>query len=270
MPEPKLGVIHYNFPDMDWAGFLDYCRRTGFEYVELGMKDVWPADEPDPAGRAREVRGQLEDHGLKVAALGAGNDFLLLDAGAIDEQVERMRRIVEEIAPALGTDVLRTEGGWPKDSVPPERYVEAISACLRRCAGFAEAAGVKLALDNHGPVTNDADLQVRIFEAVGSQAVGATLDTMNYRWFGHDLATVDRFYDVIAPHVKHTHMKDGRGSRENYKGAVLGEGEVHLDRAVAALRGVGYDGVWCVEYEGPDAAAGAGHARCLHWLRENL
>jgi len=119
-------------------------------------------------------------------------------------------------------------------------------------------------------VTNDAELQVEIFERVGSKNVGANLDTMNYRWFGHDLETVGRFYEIIAPYVFHTHLKDGTGSRGEYRGAALGEGEIDLAHAVECLRKVGYDGVWCVEYEGPEAEGGVGYARCYRWAVANL
>jgi sugar phosphate isomerase/epimerase len=266
----KIGVIHYNFPDFDWIQFLDYCVRTGFEYVEVAISDVWGEGVEDPEAKAREVRQQLDERGLKASALSAGNDFVLLDPAAIAAQVERMRRICCGLAPVLGTDVIRTEGGWAKDAVPAEKYVEAIGGCLRECVPFIEPAGIRLAVDNHGLVTNDADLQVAIFDAVGSPNVGANLDTMNYRWAGHDLETIDRYYEIIAPHVFHTHLKDGTGSRENYRGAALGEGEIHLDHAIACLRDAGYDGVWCAEYEGPETSQGVGYAKCCAWMRENL
>jgi len=270
MAEPKIGVIHYNFPDFDWEQFLDYCARTGFEYIEVAITDVWGPDVADPEAKAKKARKQLDDRGLEAGALSAGNDFVLLDEAAIKPEIERMKRICCDLAPILGTDTIRTEGGRPKDEVPPERYVEAMGGCLKRCAPFIEPAGIRLAVDNHGPVTNDADLQVKIFELAGSRNVGANLDTMNYRWFGHDLETIDRFYEIIAPHVFHTHMKDGTGSRENYKGAALGEGEIHLNHAIECLRRVGYDGVWCAEYEGPEAEGGVGYAKCCQWLKANL
>jgi len=266
----KIGVIHYNFPGFDWIQFLDYCARTGFEYIEVAIGDVWGKEVTDPVAKAKEVRKQMDDRGIKAGCLSAGNDFVLLDEAAIAAQIERMKRICLDLAPVVGTDVIRTEGGWKKDAVPPEKYEEAIAGCLRRCVPFIEPAGIKLAVDNHGHVTNDADLQVRIFRAVGSPNVGANLDTMNYRWAGHDLATIDRYYELIAPYVFHTHMKDGTGSLANYKGAALGEGEIHLHHAIACLRKVGYDGVWCAEYEGPETAGGVGYAKCCAWLRANV
>ena len=270
MAEPKIGVIHYNFPGFDWLRFLDYCAATGFEYIEVAISDVWGEGVDDPEAKARECRRQMDERGVKASALSAGNDFVLLDPAAIAPQIERMKRICCSLAPILGTDTIRTEGGRPKPEVPEARYVEAMGGCLKRCVPFIEEHGIKLAVDNHGPVTNDGDLQVAIFELVGSKNVGSNLDTMNYRWFGHDLATIDRFYKIVAPYVFHTHMKDGTGSRANYRGAALGEGEIHLDVAIKCLRDVGYDGAWVAEYEGPEAQDGVGYAKCCQWLKANL
>jgi sugar phosphate isomerase/epimerase len=270
MAEPKIGVIHYNFPGFDWLQFLDYCAETGFGYIEVAISDVWGEGVEDPEAKAAECRKQMDERGIKAGALSAGNDFVLLDEAAIEPQIERMKRICCELAPILGTDTIRTEGGRPKDEVPLERYVEAMGGCLKRCVPFIEPAGIKLAVDNHGPVTNDGDLQVEIFEVVGSPNVGANLDTMNYRWFGHDLAKIDHFYEIVAPYTVHTHMKDGTGCRENYKGAALGDGEIHLHHTIKCLRDAGYDGVWCAEYEGPEAEGGVGYAKCCQWLKANL
>jgi sugar phosphate isomerase/epimerase len=62
-------------------------------------------------------------------------------------------------------------------------------------------------------------------------------------------------------------MKDGFGSREKYVCMPLGEGELDLKRAIRALKGAGYDGVWCVEYEGRDDPA-IGYRKGLEYLRK--
>ncbi|RKY60834.1 MAG: hypothetical protein DRP95_03755 [Candidatus Latescibacterota bacterium] len=117
-------------------------------------------------------------------------------------------------------------------------------------------------------ITNDAELQVEVFRRVGSDLVGANLDTMNYRWFGHSLETVRKFYEIIAPYVLHTHMKDGIGAREQYRGTALGEGEVDLEWAIRCLKDAGYQGVWCVEYEGKEPVEG--YRKGLEYLRAHL
>ena len=65
-------------------------------------------------------------------------------------------------------------------------------------------------------------------------------------------------------------MKDGTGSRQDYKGAVLGEGEIHLDHAVKCLQDAGYDGAWTAEYEGPETEGGVGYEKCYRWMTMHL
>jgi sugar phosphate isomerase/epimerase len=216
----KLGVIHYNTPGATVEEFLDWVAETGFEYVEVAIRDVWPDESVDAGDQPEKVKAMLDARGLKASALSAGNDFVVLEAEVVAVQVNRMKTICG-LAQRIGTDTLRTEGGQPKDSVPEEKWAEAMAGCLKRCVEFIEPMGIKLAVDNHGWVTNNGDLQVKTFEMVGSKNVGANLDTMNYRWFGNDLATIDRFYEIIAPYVMHTHLKDGTGSRQEYVGAVI-------------------------------------------------
>ena len=157
----KLGMIHYNYAGKSLDDFLKFTSETGFGYVELSIGDVWKADIADPEKNAEALRKQVESYGLQVSALGAGNDFVVLEEEAIRAQVERMENIAG-IAKLLGTSVLRTEGGSMKDSVPESRWVEAMAGCLTRCLEFAERDDVYLAVDNHGMVTNDGDLQVGV------------------------------------------------------------------------------------------------------------
>ena len=264
----KIGVIHYNFQGMALEQFLDYARDTGFGYVELQIGDVWGQGVSRPEDEAARVKGLVDARGLQVSALAAGNDFILLDEAKIAAQVERMGTVCR-LARILGTQVLRTEGGSPKPEVPEDRWVEAMATCLKRCVPIAEETDVFLAVDNHGWVTNDGDRELELFKAVGSRRVGANIDTMNYRWFGHDVETVHRFIRSVAPYALHTHIKDGRGSRSEYVGAVLGEGEIDVKRAVKALQDAGYSGVYTVEYEGREPSA-VGYTRCYEFLKKIL
>ncbi len=264
----KLGLIHYNYASKSLDDFLKFTSETGFGYVELQIGDIWGPEIANPERNAEVVRKQVESYGLKVSALAAGNDFVVLEENAIQAQVTRMRRIAN-LAKRLGTSILRTEGGSPKDAVPENRWGEAMAGCLTRCLEFVEPNGLYLAVDNHGVVTNDADLQVELFERVGSKYVGANMDTMNYRWAGHTLTRVGRYYELIAPYTLHTHLKDGTGSRGNYRGEALGEGEIELDKAIRCLKEAGYNGVWCCEYEGREND-GTGQRKCFVWMQTHL
>ena len=264
----KAGVIHYNFPQFTFEQFLDYCPSAGFGYVELQIWDVWGKDVASPEAEAAKVLAMVQARGLRVSSLAASNDFVVLDPQDVEYQVERMKRVMG-LANILECPVIRTEGGQPKDAVPEARWVEAMAGCLRQLVDDAAKHDVVFAVDNHGYCTNDGDRQLALIEAVGSPRVGVNLDTMNYRWFGHDIPTINRYYEILAKHTFHTHLKDGFDSRENYQGAALGEGEINLAHAVKCLKDAGYDGVWCAEYESPPPTD-EGYRKCAVWITNNV
>ncbi|MEA3399772.1 MAG: sugar phosphate isomerase/epimerase family protein [Armatimonadota bacterium] len=265
-----LGLIHYRAPGDTTEEFVRWAADAGFECVELRWTDLMPEEleERDYAAHCEELKDLVDELGLTVSAVSLGNDFVLLDEGLINEQVMRARRIAE-LTLMMDCNIFRTEGGRPKDEVPEDRYAEAIITCVRACLPMCEELNMHLAIDNHGVVSNDYELQLEVFETVDSEYVGANMDTMNYRWFGYEVERLPEIYEAIAPWTKHTHMKDGRNSRSDYQGAALGDGEIPLDVAVEALQDNGYDGAYCAEYEGAEDGA-TGYAKCLDWMRENV
>ena len=262
-----IGLIHYRVPGT-FLDFVTYARDTGFESAEIMLPDVAGKDGDLPPSNARETRRIMDDHGVLPSALSAGNDFVQLEDAAIEKQVEHMKRVMA-YAKEAGISVLRTEGGAPKEAVPQERWGEAIVRCLEKVIPVAEDAEIDLAIDNHGVVTNDGDLLLRVLRHVDHPRAGSNLDTMNFRWAGNDLDTIKRYYKELAPFVKHTHFKDGFGSRATYECKPLGEGELDLPYALECLREVGYDGAFTAEYEGKEEGT-VGYARCYAWLRANV
>jgi len=264
-----VGLTHYNFPG-SMEEFLDYMVDTGFSYTEIQGRDVWGADEDlDKAKRnAGKLRKLLEARGLYASGVSAGNNFTVLGEEAMAAEVSRVRTGCD-IAQILGTKILRVDGGWPAADLPQEKWTGLMVEGFRRCTDFAEAAGLTLALDNHGVTTNDIEVQLEILRQVESPCMGANLDTMNYRWYGYDLETIRGIYKRIAPYVRHTHFKDGRGSRAEYVGTALGEGEIDLQWALDCLKAVGYEGPWCVEYEGTTDSR-EGFRKGLEYLRARI
>ena len=259
------GLIHYNTPGDTFEDFVTFAASSGFDSVEVMITDVWPRGADFATEKAHEARAILDRHGIRASALTAANDFVQLEAKAIAQQVDRMQQVAQ-LARILGTDVLRTEGGQPKDAVPPEKYAEAIAGCLKACLPFCEDMKVKMAVDNHGVVSNNPAVLLPALEAVSSPFIGSNLDTMNLRWWGNSLEDLPKIYHDLAPYVLHTHMKDGTGVRAEYKGAALGQGEIPLQAVVDELVAVGYKGAWTAEWEGKGDKA-EGYQACLAWLK---
>ncbi|MBM3277951.1 MAG: sugar phosphate isomerase/epimerase [Candidatus Handelsmanbacteria bacterium] len=270
----KIGVIHYNWPGYDLEGFLARATQIGFRYCELQVGDVWDGQSRDGEERAAAVRKLVKKYGMEVSALTAGNDFIQANPADLRAQVERCGYLFG-LAAHLGTDVLRMDGGWNRNNQVPDqsKWDGLMLEGFLRCAELAEKAQVRMALDNHGVSTNDGDWQLRLIQRVGSKRLGVNLDTMNYRWFGHSLEKIDHFYQILAPHTFHVHLKDGTNDQprgKSYKGAALGEGEIHLGAAVKYLKEAGYQGAWAAEYEGAELQGGVGYEKCHRWMAAHL
>lgn len=267
MDVAKFGLIYYNAPGKNLEEFLDFAAEAGFSCAEINVQQLCGTRDPNVA--AGVVSAELAARkGIQISAVAALNDFLVKSPEEMDQQVERMKGVCE-LAREIGRPILRMDGGWAKDGVPEEKWMDLMVEGFTRIADMVEAHDLWMALDNHGYVTNDADVQLEVFERVGSKRFGANLDTMNYRWVGHSVEKCREFYDKIAPHAIHVHFKDGRGSLKEYIGEALGEGEIDLHHAVAALKRANYDGVWLVEYEGRGDKA-EGYKKGLAWLKQHV
>ena len=248
--EEKIGVIHYNTADNNLEEFFSWCSKNDVYYAELQRKDVW-----DEKIKVDEVKKLLDKYRIKISQISCGNDFLQKTEEEFENQVKLVDKMCD-IIKELGFNQLRIDGGWPKEGVEEKDYKKLIMEGIKKVVEIAEKKNVYLALDNHGTVTNDYLLQLEIFEEIKSKHLGANLDTMNYRWYGYPVEKLIEIYRAISPYVFHTHLKDGTGSRENYKGKVLGQGEIPITEVINILKENGYKGVWCVEYEGEDKNIG--------------
>ena len=270
MSSAKIGTVHYKWPDKNFEGFLRRASEIGYTYVELNIKDIWDGKSRNGEKSAEEARKTMEKYGIQASSVSAGNDFIKPTKQERKAEIERYRYVCQ-IIPFAGTRTVRSDGGWNRSGEVSEYEWDGMMVeSFKRIADSLEALDVRVALDNHGLSTNDGDWQLSLIERVGSDRIGVNVDTMNFRWFGHLLPRINHFFEILAPHVLHTHLKDGRGCRSEYQGAALGEGEIDLKYAVKCFKEAGYEGVWCAEYEGPELEDAVGYEKCYQWLKANV
>jgi len=264
--DKKIGVIKYNISDFTMEQLFRWCNENNVEYVELQRSDVWE-DITKSENRIKDVSKLLQKYSIKISQISTGSDFLQKTEDTFQKQVWMVGEMCKMVKD-LGFNQLRIDGGWPKEGIEEKDYRELIIKGVSAVVEIAEKEGVYLALDNHGVVTNNYVLLLDVIKTVNSKHLGTNLDTMNYRWYGYKVEELVNIYKKVAPYTFHTHIKDGTGSRETYKGTALGEGEIPLLDAIKILKENGYKGVWCAEYEGKEGADG--YKKCVEWLRKNL
>jgi len=256
------------------------CRDAMLRHT--GQKDCWSAMQAIGAeGVEAHIAEDLSLPGLfhpKVkytAANTAGIEQVAADARNAGQQITAFcmfnrfdERPQQEIAwcrrgaraaqvlavPAIRIDVVpqkRSRDDFLKHAV------HTLSAVIKQ----TESTGVRFAVENHGNTTNDPDFLKALFDGVGSDRLGLTLDTGNFYWFGHPLSEVYRWYETFAPRVFHTHCKsiaypeDQRERRRpmGWKYAEyhvpIYQGDIDFARVISILRKAGYANDLCIENE---------------------
>jgi len=202
-----------------------------------------------------EAEALADSYGLKITSVNAGNNFVQPNRDLFENQVEGVKMCIDAAA-RFGTPVVRVFGGEPAEGRSEEDCIKAIIEGLKMAAPHAEDTGVNLALENHGKITNNIDVLLRIINEVNSEAVKVNIDTGNFYWYGYRLSEVYEIFEKLAPLAVHTHMKNGTCQRREERRGIgeirftpLAEGDIDLLRVIRMLKEKGYKGVISMEDE---------------------
>lgn len=240
----QLGFATAILPDLSLEEVLAFAAEEGFECVEVMC---WPTDATDQrryagvthidvarldeAG-AREVRALTERYGVGISALGYYPNPLAPDQAESDTYVTHLERVIDAAA-LLGVDVVNTFIG--RDPAEPiEAQWQRVEAVWRPLVARAEAAGVKLGIENcpmlftfdEWPGGKNLAISPAVwdelFERLPSANLGLNFDPSHLVWQKID---VDRALRDYAEKLVHVHLKDERVDEDLlYRRGILGLG----------------------------------------------
>ena len=177
------------------------------------------------------------------------------------------------IAAAAGCELVRiVVGTFTHWGLEPEAPVlDRVVPLVAEGCGQAADLGMELALETHCDLTLDALCE--LLERVGRDDLGVVLDTANLVRIGEDLCEGTR---RLAPFTKMLHVKDLLLAGADFGNpggwwpcCALGDGDLDLDGAFAALHASGFDGLACVEVGTLPEGSNEDELviRSLDWLR---
>jgi len=258
----KLGISMYSYYGLwrdgalDIPGFIENARRIGVDGVEL-LEAFWR----DKATELPLVDAALASTGVKVGVYSVSNDFVSDSAADRSAALDKVKAGVDS-ANYFGAKIVRVFSGNAKEGIGFDQAFHWIVEGLREGAAYAEAGGVRLALENHGQLAGKYEQVKRILDTVGSPALGANPDTGNF------LLVHESPHEAIlalATRTAMVHFKDFREVPQNYDGpaytstdglkfagTAIGEGDVALESCVKELKAAGFDGWLNIEYEGAE------------------
>jgi sugar phosphate isomerase/epimerase len=256
----------------------DVIRGAGYASVSEGLKDLnlnsvetdfrrdysvwdsagWNKISFAAADAAKTTDKLYGEKKIRICAFLLHNNF---NCPAPQNEVQWVIDVVNT-ADQLGIPAVRIDAVTKGEKEEPfETRVARFVKCMRQVIEATPQSKVGLGIENHGAQGNDPAFLKEVIKQVGSERLGVTMDTGNFYWSGIPLKEVYEILRSVAPHTKHTHVKNIRYPEEmrqqkrplgfeygKYVSAIY-EGDIDHKQVVAILKQAGYKGPLTIEDE---------------------
>jgi len=214
---------------------LDFPRvakeEFGIDVIEINNVFM-ESHEPDYLKKLVKAADNCDVKMIGMSVDGTGN-LSQLDEGGRKQAVANAKAYFP-ISKALGLGYFRVNTGG--DVNGPEEMIQACIRSYRELAEEAEKTGVKITIENHGGLSGNPDIIVRIMEAVGTPWIGTLPDWGNY-------PDEIRYEGIakMAPYAAAAHVKF-RSFNEQGEDTTI-----DAKRLAGIMRDAGFDGYLCIE-----------------------
>ena len=234
----RLGIDSFSVRWQGWDAYqiLDYAARLKLDNVHFSERAHLGGLDPAELVRIRDYARQC-NLGLEVGMRSFNRLSSTFDASLGTGE----RQLLDMIEAALTVDspIVRCFVGMQGDRAGPHSVADLIEETVRTLAAVApraSAAGVTIAVENHGGVDLLATELRDIIEIVGSSHVGVCLDTGNPVYAAEDAVYAT---EILAPYTVSTHLRDTLAwptpAGAMVQWAPAGRGNVDLKRIISIL-----------------------------------
>ena len=274
----KLGLLTAAFPDLSLEEVAWWAHENGFDALEVAC---WPAAGGERRRYAgvshidvetfdpKHVRDLMRRHALTISSLAYYPNNLDGDAATRQAAHAHLRNVILA-AQQLGVGVVGTFIGRDQRRSVTENLAD-FRKVWPPLVRFASEHGVKIAIENCPMIFSEDEwpggknlayspaLWRQMFEAIPDPNFGLNLDPSHLVW---QFIDYERAVREFAGRILHVHAKDMAIDRDGlFEQGVMslgmgwqipklpGLGEIHWDRFISALYGIGYDGAVSVEHE---------------------
>jgi sugar phosphate isomerase/epimerase len=242
---PVIGFSTLACPEWSASEVVEQAARMGFDGIE------WRGG-PDGhvlglgTAELRSLRRRMDGHGLRAIAVTAYTTFVDPDPGVRQASVDDLVRHAE-VASELGATDVRAFPGERVDETPIVGLLDRMADALLIADERLRGSGIVIAVEPHDDVVAPTVI-APLLERVGGPGIGVIWDIGN-AWSAGEGPSVA--LPVLRPWLRYVQVKDGCGRGPTWRLTRIGEGEVPLGRAIAALRSSGRLPALSIEWERP-------------------
>ncbi|MGI5902356.1 MAG: AMP-binding protein [Desulfitobacteriia bacterium] len=240
----KLAFSTLGCPNFSWPEIYSMAKDLGFDGIEIrGLgKDIFAVQaQPFTKDQLPQTIKKLSELRLEIPCLSSGCCL------KFPEQAEKNHEEIVQyiiLAAKLGTPYVRILADLephPTGEVDDKIVLEA----LKRLIPLAEEKEVTLLIETNGVYADTARL-CKLLDNIHSDAVAALWDINHpYRFAGE---TPEQTVQNLGAYIKYVHTKDSVMEEGSIKYRMMGEGDLPIDKIMAALRSINYEGYLSLEW----------------------
>lgn len=234
--------------------------RNGLQGLEIRNVDGTNVSEIT-AAHAKEVRGKMDDAGLKVWSIGSPIGKISIEGDDFDAHLDKFRHTLD-VAHILGAENMRVFSFYIPKGREPGEFRSKVMDQMGALLDVAKGSGVELCHENEKGIYGD--MAVRCAELhLEYPALKAVFDPANFIQCGQETW---EGWQMLKPYVKYLHVKDALAD-----GNVVpaGKGIGHVQKIIGDYIAMGgsvltlephlkvFDGLAALERQGEESAVGA-------------
>jgi sugar phosphate isomerase/epimerase len=228
----------------DFLKQVKYLASEKVGYIEprfIDRKNIMDLTKSE----LNEAKNKIEDHGLKVSAIGSPIGKVKLDE-PFAPHLDKFKHAVD-LAMFLKTPFIRMFSYYAPEGKNIDDYRDQVIERMGAKVEVLSNVDVTMVHENEANIYgHTAENCVDIVKAIDSPKLRLVYDPANFVWGEKKLDNVESCWPVMKPYVVHVHIKDWKlGSTD--VGSIPGEGDGQIKELLAELAATNYDGCLTME-----------------------
>jgi sugar phosphate isomerase/epimerase len=227
-----------------FRGQVEFLAKEKVGYIEprfIDRKNIMDLNKDE----LNEAKKLIQDHGLKVSAIGSPIGKVRLDE-PFRPHLDKFEHAVE-LALFFETPFIRMFSYYAPEGKNIDDYRDQVMERMASKIEVLSDVDVTMVHENEAHIYgHTADNCVDMVKTIGSPKLGLAYDPANFVWGERITNNVEVCWPTMKPHVVHIHIKDWKlGSKDI--GSMPGEGDGQIKELLAELAAMNYEGCMTME-----------------------
>jgi sugar phosphate isomerase/epimerase len=228
----------------DFLEQVKYLAQEKVGYIEprfVNKKNIIDLTQDE----LNEAKKMIQDHGLKVSAIGSPIGKVKLDE-PFEPHLDKFKHAVE-LAEFFETPYIRMFSYYAPEGKDIVDYRDQVMERMQAKVGVIKDADVTMVHENETHIYGDtAEHCVDLVETVNSPKLRLVYDPGNFVWGQKITDNVETCWPLMKPYVVHVHIKDWKVGDKDV-GSIPGEGDGQIKELLAELAAMHYEGCLTME-----------------------